>query len=236
MSAIKSSIFGQKRKELPTTFLMILPFIILPLGMSAWLAMSQIAKSPAPSRQPPLAQTSQSETDDRWGLELIVLLSIGFVNLGIAAWITRRLSASIEQVTVKLTEAANGDLSAKLNPDETAEFQELAASFNQLVANFELALQQQQLAAQANKLYGKIALIAQESVDRLQVYQTSAIGMRRILAADRVSILQCHPDGTETLITSQLPLGIQRHSIPRSERCTLPSCRRNSPAINKGRA
>jgi methyl-accepting chemotaxis protein PixJ len=187
-------------------FLMILPFIILPLGMSAWLAMSRIVKSPAtqPGQPPQLARMSQPEADEYWGTELIVLLSIGFVNLGIAAWVTRRLSASIEQVTTKLTEAANGDLTAKLNPDDTAEFQELAASFNQLVANFELALQQQQLAAQANKLYGRIALIAQESVDRLQVYQTSASGIRRILAADRVSILQCHPDGTETLITESV--------------------------------
>ena len=189
-------------------FLIILPFIILPLGMSAWLAMSRIVKSPAQPGQPPqLERVSQPEADRYWVTELIVMLSLGFVNLGIAAWVTRRLSTSIAQVTTKLTEAANGDLSAKLNPDDTAEFQELAASFNQLVANFELALQQQQLAAQANKLYGRIALIAQESVDRLQVYQTSASGIRQILAADRVSILQYHPDGTETLITESVASG-----------------------------
>ena len=118
-----------------------------------------------------------------WYPDLLVLLSIGFINVGIAAWVTRRIANSIERVTVKLTEAANGNLSAHLEATDTAGFEELAYNFNQLVGNFDRTLQQQQLAAQANQLFSQIAFAAQESVDRLQVYQTGAQGMRQILKA-----------------------------------------------------
>ena len=183
-------------------WLLILPFIVVPLGMSGWMAINRSSQPTAP-----VSQTNQSAPTENLYLDTIVLLSIGFINIGIAVWIVRRITNSIERVTTKLTEAANGDLSVQLHPGDTAEFQKLAQSFNQLVANFDRTLQQQQLAAQANQLYGKIALIAQESVDRLQVYQTGASGIRRILQADRVSILQCHPDGTASVIAESVGSG-----------------------------
>jgi methyl-accepting chemotaxis protein PixJ len=190
-------------------FLMILPFVVLPIGMGGWLAVSRIVKpSSSPMSQvSQMEQMAQLEADAYWCPDLIVLLSIGFVNLGIAAWVSRRFSNSIKQVTIKLTEAANGNLSAQLTPDDTAEFQELALRFNQLVANFDFTLQQQQLAAQANKLFGKIALTAQASVNRVQVYKTGASGIRRLLQADRVSILQCNPDGTGIVIAESVASG-----------------------------
>jgi methyl-accepting chemotaxis protein PixJ len=184
--------------------LMILPLLVFPIGLSGWIGLSQLAKPQLP------ATTQASPPTDSpapWWADTLVLLSIGVVNFTIAVWVTRRLTQSLDRVTTKLTEAANGNLSAQLEPGDSAEFQELAYSFNQLVANFDRTLQQQQLAAQANKLFGKIALTAQESVDRLEVYKLSASGLRRILQADRVSILQCNPDGMGRVIAESVASG-----------------------------
>jgi methyl-accepting chemotaxis protein PixJ len=183
--------------------LMVLPLIILPLGLGMLLS-----KTFEPSK-PQAAQTAHTEAaQDRGWVDLLILLSIGSVNVGIAAWMTQRLSNSVKQVTAKLSDAANGNLSARIELGETAEFQDLAASFNQLVDNFNQTLQQQQLAAQANKLFGKIALTAQESVDRTQVYNTGVNGIRQILNADRVSICRCNPpDGTAVVIAEAVSSG-----------------------------
>ena len=179
--------------------LMILPFIILPLGIGVLLGVSRLTKPSSPQ----IAQMTRPD-DAIWYTESIVFLSIGFVNLGIAAWVSRRITNSIDLVTTKLTEAANGDLGAQLGAIETAGFEELADSFNQLVANFNSTLQQQQLAAQANKLFGKIALTAQESVDKQQVYNAGVSGIRRILNVDRVSICRCNPDGSSIVVAESL--------------------------------
>ena len=179
--------------------LMILPFIILPLGMGGWLGVSRLTKPSSPQ----MAQMARPD-DGILYTELIVFLSIGFVNLGIATWVSRRITSSIDLVTTKITEAANGDLGAQLGSIETAGFEELADSFNQLVANFNTTLQQQQLAAQANKLFGKIALTAQESVDKQQVYNAGVSGIRRILNVDRVSICRCNPDGSSIVVAESL--------------------------------
>jgi methyl-accepting chemotaxis protein PixJ len=184
-------------------FLMILPLIIIPIGIGAGLI---INKSNKPT--PAAGQIAQIEVSSApFLLDAIVLLSLGAINLGVAALVTRRITASLDRVTTKLTEAANGDLSAQLELADTAEFQELAQSFNQLVANFNRTLQQQQLAAQANKLFGKIALTAQESVDRLPVYHLGVSGIRTILKADRVSIVRCNPDGSAVVIAESLTAG-----------------------------
>ncbi|WP_373547498.1 GAF domain-containing protein [Chamaesiphon sp.] len=180
-------------------FLMILPFIILPLGMGGWLGVSRLTKPSSPQ----MAQMARPD-DGIWGTDLIVLLSIGFVNLGVAAWVSRRIANSIDLVTTKITEAANGDLGAQLGSIDTAGFEELSDSFNQLVANFNSTLQQQQLAAQANKLFGKIALTAQESVDKQQVYDAGVSGMRQILNVDRVSICLRNPDGSSIVVAESL--------------------------------
>jgi methyl-accepting chemotaxis protein PixJ len=187
-------------------FLVTLPFIVLPLAISSWLAMDKLTKTTPPgSGQTGQVETIAPKTD--WWTDIIILLSIGFVHLGLAAWVTHRIYTSFKQVTTKLAEAVNGDLSVQLDLGNTAEFQDLADSFNQLVDNFNQTLQKQQLAAQANKLFGKIALTAQESVDRLEVYNTGAIGIRQILAADRVSICRCNLDGTLTVVAESLAPG-----------------------------
>ncbi len=182
-------------------FLMILPFIVLPLGLIGLVGLSEITQSNTPQTKQ-IAQTKEAE-EHLWQY-VTILLSIGFINLGISVWMTRRITNSIKQVNTKLTEAANGDLSAQLNRGDTAEFQEIADSFNQLVANFNQTLQQQRLAAQANKLFGKIALLAQESVDRVQVYNTGAIELRQILDVDRVLIYRCNPDSSAVAIAESV--------------------------------
>ncbi|WP_309738200.1 GAF domain-containing protein, partial [Chamaesiphon sp. OTE_20_metabat_361] len=190
-------------------FLLILPFIVVPLTMSGWLAFHR-SNQPAPDRSQQSASVATQA--ENWYIDLIALLAIGTINIGMAVWIVRRIANSIDRVTTKLTEAANGDLSVQLDPNGSAEFQALANGFNQLVTNFDRTLQQQQLAAQSNQLYGKIASIAQESVDRLQVYQTGASGIRRILQADRVAVFQCHLDGTASVIAESVGSG-QRATI-----------------------
>ena len=183
-------------------FLIILPLIILPVASIGLLSVSKFSK-PSPTGQ--IANTAQSQ--DRWIADAIILLSFGWLNLGVAVWVTRRLTKSIAQVTAKLSEAASGNLSVQLDLGNTIEFQELADSFNQLVGNFDRTLQQQQLAAQANKLFGKIALTAQESVDRLQVCNTGANGIRHILKVDRVSLHRCNPDGSAVVIAESVADG-----------------------------
>jgi methyl-accepting chemotaxis protein PixJ len=190
-------------------FLTLLPFILMPLGVSGWLLYNQTSEHRSP--QTGNSQGAEIEADrDRANIEsrswadIIILLSLGWINLGAAVWITRRLSKSFKEITAKLSDAANGNLSVQLNLGETAEFNEIADSFNQLVANFDLTLQQQRLAAQANNLFGKIALIAQESVDRLQVYNAGAIGITEILKVDRVSIYRYNPDGSAVIIAESV--------------------------------
>ncbi len=204
-AAISQRPVQQQRSLQRQIFLMILPLIVVPIGLGACLSMSKSLKpTPVPGQ---VAQVESST--NYWWIESLVLLSIGAVNLGIAALVTRRIAVSLDRVTTKLTEAANGDLSAQLELGfaDTAEFQELAQSFNQLVDNFNRTLQQQQLAAQANKLFGKIALTAQESVDRQQVYNLGASGIRKILKADRVSIVRCNPDGSAVVIAESIDTG-----------------------------
>ena len=184
-------------------FLTTLPFMVLPLAISGWLEMDKFTKTTPPaSGQTGQVEATAPKTD--WWVDVIILLSIGFVHLGLATWVTHRISTSFRQVTTKLAEAVNGDLSVQLDLGNTAEFQDLADSFNQLVDNFNQTLQQQQLAAQANKLFGKIALTAQESVERLQVYDIGAVGIRQILNADRVSIDRCNPDGTVVVVAESV--------------------------------
>jgi methyl-accepting chemotaxis protein PixJ len=183
--------------------LMILPFIMLPIGLSGWLATSKISQ---PNSSPARMSSVEQETQ-RWQLEAIALFSLGVTNLGVAALVVRRLSKSIERVSTKLAEAANGNLAVSLESGDTAEFQELAVCFDRLVGNFDRTLQQQQLAAHANKLFGKIALTAQESLDRFQVYQLGASDILEILQADRVSILQCNADGSTLTIAEAVAPG-----------------------------
>jgi methyl-accepting chemotaxis protein PixJ len=182
----------------------ILPFILLPLGLSGWLLLNK--ESRPTSASPEIVQTEAAVTRS---IEAIGLLSMGFVNIGVAMWVSRRLTQSIDRVTAKLSEAASGNLAVALEPGDNAEFQALADNFNQLVANFDRTLQQQQLAAQANKLFGKIALTAQESVDRRQVYNVGVSGIRHLLKADRVSIVRCNPDGSAVVVAESLAAGYQ---------------------------
>jgi methyl-accepting chemotaxis protein PixJ len=187
--------------------LTILPFILLPIGLSGWLVMNKISQADAPATQSARVEPDLLTERTRWQMEAIVLLSLGLSNLGVASLAVRRLSKSIERVTTKLGEAASGNLAVSLEPGDTAEFQQLATQFDRLVGNFDRTLQQQQLAAHANKLFGKIALTAQESLDRFQVYQLGASGILNILQADRVSILQCNPDGSTLTIAEAVASG-----------------------------
>jgi methyl-accepting chemotaxis protein PixJ len=186
--------------------LIFLPFILLPIiGLGGWILFYQNSKSItlAPEK---IAHEDESHLhkDLHWIGETIVLLSLGVGNLAFAMWMARRISTSFKQITLKLNEAANGNFAAQLNPGDTAEFQELADNFNQLVAKFNRTLQQQRLAAQANKLFGKIALTAQESLDAIQVYQITTIGVREFLNTDRVAIYRCNPDGSGVVVAESV--------------------------------
>jgi methyl-accepting chemotaxis protein PixJ len=189
-------------------FLTIFPFALLPVALIGWLSIGKVTK-PNPPQPGQIVQQTTIDNDRQVWVEILMLLSIGGVNLGAAIWVTRRLSNSFKQVTAHLTEAANGNLSAHLEDGDTAEFQALASSFNQLVANFNRTIQQQQLAAQANTLFGEIALATQESVDRVKVYNTGVKGIAKILKADRVAIYRCNPDGTAIVMAEALASGCQ---------------------------
>jgi methyl-accepting chemotaxis protein PixJ len=187
---------------------MILPFAMLPLAFLGWVAISHTSSPPRElgnNNEAPEAQSGLQQ--NQWLSDTLILLSLGAINLSAAIWLSRRLSKSVKEVTIKITEAANGNLSTQLKQSNSAEFQELTENFNQLVANFDQTLQQQQLAAQANKLFGKIALTAQESVDQLQVYRVGVNELQEILGADRVSVIRCNSDDTAMVVAESVAAG-----------------------------
>ncbi len=188
-------------------FLTILPIILIPVAMSGWLAFSTFSKHNSSPSGGDATEVKSSAYEDHHLQEALILLAIGGINLSVAIWAARRLSQSYKQVSAKLTEAAQGNLNTQLELGDTAESQELAQSFNQLVANFNQTLQQQQLAAQANKLFGKIALTAQQSLDRVQVYNVVTLGIKQTLNADRVTIYRYNPDGTAIAISEAITAG-----------------------------
>jgi methyl-accepting chemotaxis protein PixJ len=196
-------------------WLTIFPFILIPFGMGGWTIFRELMvdrSSQTPHRDSGTELRSQhleQELAFHVWTDVAMYLAMGCLNFGAVIWITRRLSKSVKQVTAKLGEAARGNLAVELDAADTAELQELAHNFNQLVANFDRTLQQQKLAAQANKLFGKIALTAQESVDRLNVYQTGVRGIAKILQVDRVTIYRCQPDGSAVAIAESVVTGYQ---------------------------
>ncbi len=191
--------------------MMVLPWIVLPVLVSGWFAAKETIVHTHQSEQsnsPAERIRERDKAEEHWGYVLI-LMSMGFINVGAAVWLMRELSSSLKQVTSTIAQAANGDLSVQLASSSSAELQQISDSFNQLVANFNRTLQQQQLAAQANKLFGRIALTSQESLDSLQVYNLGSIGIAETLKADRVVIYRCHPDGSAIAIAEAVGSGYQ---------------------------
>ena len=208
-SAVVVTDSGQYRTIYQQILVTILPFVLLPLvGMSGWIAVKQLFK-PATSPAGVTQTLPQNEPTEHWAEDLILLLVLGCINLGFALLIANRLSKSFKRISNKLSEAANGDLSTQIEAGDNTEFQEVADNFNQLVTKFNRTLQQQRLAAQANKLYGKIALTAQEFLDPQQVYAAGASGMNEILNIDRVAIYRCNPDGSGEIVAESVDIDCQ---------------------------
>ena len=176
--------------------LTILPLMLLPLGAIGLMAIPRMTHLKPISLQSHNAETAAHKlvVEEQWWEQIYYLLALGSINLVAALWVARRMSSSFTQITTKLNEAANGNLSTKLELVDTVEFQALADNFNQLVANFNYTLQQQRLAAEANKLFGKILQIDKEALDPLTVYRVATSGVNQLLEADRVSIYRCDPD------------------------------------------
>jgi methyl-accepting chemotaxis protein PixJ len=173
----------------------LLPFVLLPvIGMGGLFFFKNVLK-PAPSAEVVRPNVSSEESQLIW-LDFLFMLLVSGGSFAFAMIISNRLSKSFKQISTKLSDAANGNLSTQIEAGDNAEFQEVASSFNRLVSKFNRTLQQQRLSAQADRLFGKIALTAQEFLDPQQVYTVSAIGIRSILNLDRVVIYQCEPDGS----------------------------------------
>jgi methyl-accepting chemotaxis protein PixJ len=192
---------GQRKTIYQKILLTILPLMLLPFGAIGWMVFSHSSeREPTTDRQSSMRPTQA----DLWLQDVVYLLIFGGINLGVALWVARRMSTSFAQITTKLNEAANGNLLTQLEAGDTVEFQAVADNFNQLVANFNYTLQQQQLAADANKLFGKIALVAQESLDLRQVYNLGTIGINQLLKTDRVSVYRCDPNGMGILVAESV--------------------------------
>jgi methyl-accepting chemotaxis protein PixJ len=186
--------------------LTILPFVLLPLGSIGWMAVHKITTPDTTNTENPLVRQEKAKT---WIKEILYLLALGGINLGAALWVSRRMSNSFSEIATKLNDAAGGNLSTQISPGDTVEYQAVADNFNQLVANFNYTLQQQQLAAEANKLFGKLALIAQESLDPLQVYQIGTSEVNQVIQADRVSVYRCDPDWVGVVVAESAKVGIE---------------------------
>ena len=183
--------------------LTILPLMLVPIGAIALVEIPRMIKlqpKPLAANSSTPANQSLVVVDEYWWDHLHYLLALGGINFAAALWVARRMSSSFTQITTKLSEAANGNLSTKLELNDTVEFQALADNFNQLVANFNYTLQQQRLAAESNKLFSRISRIDKEALDPLAVYQVAISGVNQLLEADRVSIYRCDPDWMGVLL------------------------------------
>ncbi len=196
----------------------LLPFVLLPLiGMGGLFLLKNVFKPTPPAE---VIQTADrpDPSQERW-LEYVILILVLGGNFGFAMAISHRLARSFKQISTKLSEAASGDLSAQIEAGENAEFQEVANNFNQLVTKFNRTLQQQRLTAQADRLFGKIALTAQEFLDPQQVYTVGTIGIRAILNVERVVIYRCNPDGSGIAVAESVDadcpptLSVSTHGI-----------------------
>jgi methyl-accepting chemotaxis protein len=128
----------------------ILPFILIPLvGIGVGVVTKKIAQSQHPEQ---VEIGERVNEEGNWIGDLLILLSLGSIELGLALWLASRISHSFNQIAAKLSEATNGNFTAQLEVGDTAEFQEVAENFNQLITKFNRTLEQQRLAAQANKL------------------------------------------------------------------------------------
>lgn len=198
-------IVGKRQTMQQRVFLAMLPFVVLPVLVGGWLLAGEIIRHSSPQSEQAQLQERAEALEQREWAEIIIFLTLGLVNLGMVMWNTRQLSHSLKQVSDKLTAASDGNLDVRVEPIGTVEYQEIANSFNQLVTNFNRTLQQQQLAAKANRLYGKIALTAQQSIDRLQVYDVCVQEIQQILNADRVAIYRYQPeDGMGVIVAEAL--------------------------------
>jgi methyl-accepting chemotaxis protein PixJ len=203
-SKSKQKVNGQQQTLYQQILLILLPLVLIPFGMSGWMVVTKIAQEPVRSGE----NVSQFQQHDKlWWQSFISLMSIGTLNLGAALWLARRLSTSFDLIAIKLNEAAHGDLLTKLEYGDNAQFQEVADNFNQLVTNFNQTLQQQGLTAQANNLFGKVALIAQESLDPIRAYDIGVLGVRKLLNTDRVSVYRCEPDWSGVVVAESVETG-----------------------------
>jgi methyl-accepting chemotaxis protein PixJ len=151
-----------------------------------------------PKPDPAIAQPQAN--DDRW-TNLLLLLCLGGINSGAALWLlTRRLSNSLGEIGHRLEEAAQGNLETYLDVKSTAELQQVAEHFNQLVANCNHTIKQQRITADGNRLFGKIALAAREYLDPIEVYNLGVIGIKQILQVDRVLVYRFEADWSGTII------------------------------------
>jgi methyl-accepting chemotaxis protein PixJ len=191
---------GQQQTLYRQILLMLLPLVVIPFGMSGWMAVTKISQ-PAERIE---SVTADRQHEELWWQSFIALVSIGTIDLTIALWIARRLSGSFDRIATKLNEAANGNLLTQLEHGDNAQFQEVADNFNQLVLNFNRTLQQQGLTAQANKLFGSIALIAQESLDPVRAYNIAVLGVCKVLKVDRVSVYRCDPDWSGVVVAESV--------------------------------
>lgn len=195
-----------RRKTLHQHLLLtILPWMLIPVIVGGSTIVNKLTKPPITNPTP--EELRQQATDNYWS-NLLLLLCLGGINSGVALWLlTRRLSNSLREIDHKLQRVAQGDLEAYIQTSETAEFQALAENFNTLVANFKGTLRQQQLAAISNKLFGKIALTARESLDPIAVYDVGIEGVKQTLGADRVFVYRFDPDRSGVIVAEAVDLG-----------------------------
>jgi hypothetical protein len=73
-------------------FLTILPFIVLPIAISGWMMFHEINEHNSADRE----QIAHQNVESHSRIDLIILLSMGCINLGAAIWMTRRLSNSFK--------------------------------------------------------------------------------------------------------------------------------------------
>lgn len=135
---LKSAFAGQQQLALPpwssTSYKGIL-CVPLPEGSSNPKLVVAIS---LPARLPPAIRSQISE-----GLFLALGLGV-LTSLPLAAWLSRRISRPVEQLTSASKKLGSGDLSSRVDASSPGELNDLADQFNRMAAELENSLQRVQ--------------------------------------------------------------------------------------------
>jgi methyl-accepting chemotaxis protein PixJ len=160
-----------------------------------------------------VASVDQSATDGS-GRGLILLFASLFVIMGgvaaaIAAYLARRLSSTMDQLTQVAEQVAAGNLNVYAEAKGPAEARRLAHSFNHLVTQVKSLLQKQAEAVKQAQFFTDMANAASRG-DNQRVFDQAVQAAKKQMAVDRVVIYAFEQDYSGSIVAEAVDPGWPR--------------------------